>query len=116
MNTENYYWERMRGFFTEHNIDARWLLKNKNDEKTYGSLRVVSHPDLKPGYLRVFYTIVDEVHERTRKEIQKLIDDCKMKESELEVYSAKDKLVTTTDKFEAPKREIEEMFKVKIFE
>lgn len=116
MDSENLYWERIKVVFTEHDVDARWLLKNKKDSKTYGSLRIVSHPDLKPGHLRSHCVLVNEIKERTKKQIQKAIDDYKMKEDELEVYSVKDEFVTDTNIIEAPLRELENMFQVKVFE
>lgn len=51
-------WERKLGYVTECDIDARWVLYYPNDSRPQGSLRIVSHPDLPPGHLRSFVSIV----------------------------------------------------------
>lgn len=116
MNTENLYWERYNDFISENRVDARWILKSYNDDKSYGSLRIVSHPDLKPGYLRAIYTVVTSISEKTKGEIMKSITDYQMDVVELEVYNVKDNVETDTNQYEAPYKELEKLFNVKIFE
>lgn len=113
---DNLYWERYDDFVSENRIDARWILKSKDDDKSYGSLRIVSHPDLRPGYLRAVYTVVNSISKRTRGEIMKLISDYKMDVETLEVYNIKDNVETETNEYEAPYKELEQLFKVKVFE
>ena len=52
------YWDRLVGYVTELRVDARWVLRGLTDKKSYGSLRIVSHPDLPPGQLRAYFTYV----------------------------------------------------------
>lgn len=113
---DNLYWERYEDFVSENRIDARWILRSKDDDKSYGSLRIVSHPDLKPGYLRAVYTVVKSISERSKSEIMKAISDYKMDVNELEIYNVKDNIETDTNEYEAPFKELEKLFQVKIFE
>jgi hypothetical protein len=115
VNLENTYWDRIRDYPTEHRVDARWLLRKHDDERNYGSLRIVSHPDLPPGYLRAFFTYVIDIKERDDTEIMKTIEDYQMERTELEVYSVDKDIKTETDNYEAPFKELEELFGVKIF-
>jgi hypothetical protein len=115
MNTEDLYWERYDDFLTENDVDARWILKSKNNDKSYGSLRIVSHPDLRPGYLRAIYTVITSISKRSKAEIMKSITDYHMDVIELEVYNVKDNVETDTTEYEAPFKELENLFKVKIF-
>jgi hypothetical protein len=110
------YWERVRGFISENQIDARWKLRKVDDYRTYGSLRIVSHPDLKPGYLRSHLTIVTNINPKSDSEILKAIEDYQMEETELEVYSIDEDFKTINETYEAPFRELETMFDVKVFE
>lgn len=112
----NTYWERIRGYPTEHQIDARWLLKIVNDEKTYGSLRIVSHPDLRPGYLRAYLQLVKSINPKSRGEILQMVNDFNMKEIELEVYSVDQNYDVERTTIEDVKSKLENMFNVKIFE
>ncbi len=109
------YWDRVRGFFTENRVDARWVLRDPNDDKAHGSLRIVSHPDLKPGYLRAFCSFVVSRRPKTSEEIEQSIEDYQMDEIELEVYSVKEHTKTNKIEYEAPLQELEERFGVKIF-
>jgi hypothetical protein len=114
--TYSRYWERVRGYFTENRVDARWVLRDPKDDLAYGSLRIVSHPDLKPGYLRSFCTFVTSRKPKTEQEINKAIEDYQMDINELEVYSVDDNIKTDTIEYEAPFQELQKKFGVKIFE
>lgn len=116
MQIDNLYWERYDDFISENRIDARWLLKSHEDDKGYGSLRIVSHPDLRPGYLRAIYTVVTSISKRTKAEMMKVISEFNMDVNELEVFNVKDNVETDTNEYEAPYKELEQLFTVKIFE
>jgi hypothetical protein len=116
INLENTYWERLKGFVSEHKIDVRWKLRKKNDYRTYGSLRVVSHPDLKPGYLRSHLTIVTDIAGKSDSQILKTSEDYQMDVTELEVYSIDEDIKTEMQTYEAPFKELELLYGVKIFE
>lgn len=115
INLNNTYWDRLRGFVTELRVDARWVLKENGTERPLGSLRIVSHPDLQPGYLRAIFTYVIEIREKTREEKLKTIEDYQMEITELEVYSIHEDTKTETKTYEAPFKELEEMFDLSIF-
>jgi hypothetical protein len=74
-------WERKVGYVTECDIDARWVLYYPNDPRPQGSLRIVSHPDLPPGHLRSFVSIVTKRWPKTKEDFAKtfqqygLLDD-----------------------------------------
>ena len=110
------YWDRLKGFVTEHRVDARWVLKENETEKPLGSLRIVSHPDLQPGYLRATFTYVTSIREKTKEEKLKTIEDYHMEIGELEVYSIHEDTQTESKIFKAPFPELEEMFDLVIFE
>lgn len=110
------YWDRLRGYVTEFRVDARWLLRGDSDDKPYGSLRITSHPDLKPGYLRAIFTYVTSIRPKTKEEKIKTIEDCQMELVELEVYSISDEITTDTKTYEAPFKELENIFDVKVFQ
>lgn len=116
INLNNTYWDRVRGFFTELRVDARWVLREHGTDKPYGSLRIASHPDLPPGYLRSIFIFVTKKIEKSDQEIIKTIEDYQINETELEVYSVHEDVITETKIFEAPKKELEDLFQVKIFE
>ena len=61
IDLNNTFWDRLRGYVTELRVDARWVLKENETERPLGSLRIVSHPDLQPGYLRAIFTYVTEI-------------------------------------------------------
>ncbi len=115
IDLNNTYWDRLNGYVTELRVDARWVLRNKDNDKPYGSLRIVSHPDLKPGYLRAYFTYVTSIKKKTKEEKLKAIEDYQMELVELEVYSINEDVKTEQDKYEEPFKELEEMFGVKIF-
>lgn len=74
-------WQRKLGYVTECDIDARWVLYYPNDPRPQGSLRIVSHPDLPPGHLRSFVSIVTKRWPKTKEDFAKtfqqygLLDD-----------------------------------------
>jgi len=116
IDLNNTYWDRLKGYVTELRVDARWILRGNDDNKSYGQLRIVSHPDLNPGYLRAYFTYVTTITPKTKEEKMKAIEDYQMEITELEVYSISDNINTETKKYEAPFKELEEMFGVEIFE
>lgn len=117
MKNSSTYWERLFGYPTEHQIDARWLLKDESDEegRTFGSLRIVSHPDLQPGFLRAHLQLVDSINPKSKTEILGMVNDYKMKQIELEVYSVDQDFSVDRKVIEDTKRNLENMFNVKIF-
>lgn len=110
------YWERVRGFMSENKIDARWILREDGDDRAHGSLRIVSHPDLKPGYLRSFCSFVTSRKSKDSQEIAQSVVDYQMEEIELEIYSVDEKIKTQLIEYEAPFQELEEKFGVSIFD
>jgi hypothetical protein len=68
-------WIRRHGYVTECDIDARWILYYPNDHKPQGSLRIVSHPDLPPGHLRSFVSIVTKRWPKTSAELAKTLEN-----------------------------------------
>ncbi len=118
IDLNNTYWDRLRGYVkdTDIRVDARWVLRGQYDDKPYGSLRIVSHPDLRPGYLRSIFTHVTSIKPKTKEEKLKAIEDYQMEITELEVYSINDDIKTETQTYEAPFPELEKLFGVKIFE
>jgi hypothetical protein len=116
IDLNNTYWDRLKGYATELRVDARWILRNNDTKKPYGSLRIASHPDLPPGYLRAIFTYVTKIRPKTQEEKNKAIEDYQMKITELEVYSINDDIKTENKTYEAPYKELEGMFSVKIFE
>ena len=115
IDLNNTYWERLRGFVTELRVDARWILKENETEKPLGSLRIASHPDLPPGNLRAIFTYMISIRPKTEIEKLQTTEDYQMELTELEVYSIQDDIKTDTEKIEAPYKELEEMFDVKVF-
>ena len=112
---ENRHWEKVHGFITENDVDVRWILRQPNDPAAYGSLRIVSHPDLKPGYLRAFVSFVTGKKEKTSEEIAFTMEEYKMDEKELEIYSI-DKHVNTSDNtIEDRFQDLEKLFGISIF-
>lgn len=115
IDLNNTFWDRLRGYVSEHRVDARWVLRENDTEKPLGSLRIVSHPDLPPGYLRSIFTYVTSIRPKTREEKIKTIEDYKMDITELEVYSIGEDIKTENETYEAPYKELEELFNVKVF-
>lgn len=115
VDLSNTYWERIRGYPTELRVDARWLLRMDGSERTWGSLRIVSHPDLPAGYLRAFFTFVKDIKRRSEEDQLKTIEDYQMDIKELEVYSIDEDLETESETYEAPFKELEQLFDIKVF-
>lgn len=113
---EERYWEQIKGFISEHKVDGRWILRSNLDDRAYGSLRIVSHPDLKPGYLRSIWNVVTSRKPKTKQEIEKSVDDYQMDINELEIYSVNEHITTEERIYEAPFQELEKLFGVDIFE
>ena len=116
VDLNNTYWDRLTGYVTELRVDARWVLRGLTDKKSYGSLRIVSHPDLPPGQLRAYFTYMTSIKPKTKEQKLKTIEDYKMELIELEVYSINDDVKTETKKYEGPFKELQDMFDVEIFE
>lgn len=112
----NTFWDRTKGYPTEFRVDARWVLRQNKTEKPLGSLRIVSHPDLPPGYLRAYFYFISSIRPKSKNEIIKTIEDYQMDAKELEVYSIDDEIKTELITHEASIKELEELFNVKIFE
>jgi len=116
INLNNTYWDRLRGFVSEHRVDARWVLRENESERPLGSLRIVSHPDLPPGHLHAIFTYMISIREKSQEEKLKTIEDYQMEIEELEVYSVHDDIKTDTKEIKDTYPVLEEMFDVKIFE
>jgi hypothetical protein len=67
-------WTRKIGYITECDIDARWILYYPNDSRPQGSLRIVSHPDLPPGHLRSFVSLVVKRKPKTKEDLVKTFE------------------------------------------
>lgn len=115
LNLENTYWERVRGYVTELRVDSRWILKKEGDDRSYGSLRIVSHPDLKPGYLRAIFTYVVSTRVKSYSEKIKTTEDYLIELGELEAYSIDDDIQTKTDIIEDTNKNLSGLFAIKIF-
>lgn len=115
MNEDEMYWEEYTDFISENRVDKRWVLKSSVDDKSYGSLRIVSHPDLRPGYLRSIYTYLKSIRTRSRAELLRVIAEYQMNALELDAYNVKDDVEFETTQFEAPYKELEKLFNVKVF-
>ena len=78
-------------------------------------MRIVSHPDLPAGYLRAIFTYVTDIKSKTKEDILRTIEDYQIEINELEVYSIEDDFETEKKEIEAPFKELESIFNVKIF-
>jgi hypothetical protein len=116
IDLNNTYWDRLTGYVTELRVDARWVLRGLTDKKSYGSLRIVSHPDLPPGQLRAYFTYVTTINPKTKEQKLKAIEDYQIEITELEVYSIADEIKTEEKVYVAPFKELNDMFGVEIFE
>lgn len=112
---EQRYWEEVIGFISENKVDKRWVLRSNIDDNAHGSLRIVSHPDLKPGHLRAISSFVTSRKPKTEKEIKSLMKEFQMSKIELEVYSFDDDIKTIDNTHEDTYQELEKMFGVEIF-
>lgn len=113
MNLENTKWEELFGFYSEFLVDSRWTLRDK-DETPYGSLRIVSHPNLPPGHLRSIFTYITKKRDKSKREILQTVEDYLIDIKELEVFSIDKDVETSTTTYDAPMRELEELFGVKV--
>ena len=111
-----FYWDRVRGFVTELRVDTRWILRSKENDNPYGSLRIASHPDLPPGYLRAFFMYVTKTRDKTTDEILQDVEEYQIDIKELEIFSVDRAIETETLIVEKPFKELEKIFHVKIFE
>lgn len=68
-------WIRKQGYVSECEIDSRWVLYYPNDDRSHGSLRIVSHPDLPPGHLRSFVSIITKRWPKTNEEFAKTLEN-----------------------------------------
>ena len=114
---ESWYWEKKDSteYATEYDVDVRWILRSINNEKSYGSLRIVSHPDLKPGHLRSHIITIKSSEDKSEQEILQTVMDNFISMEELEVYSVDKHLELNEDVVVAPKRDLEELYGVKVF-
>ena len=110
MQTEKRFWEEIVGYISELKVDKRWILRADNDPRAHGSLRIASHPDCKPGYLRAFLTFVTSRRPKTEEEILETVEEYQIDINELEIYSIDEHITTETRTYEAPLRELEELF------
>lgn len=108
-------WDKVHGYVTENEVDVRWILKEDGDDRAHGSLRIVSHPDLKAGYLRAFVSFVTKRRPKTAEEIAITLEDYKMEEIELEIYSIDEYIETYEQTMEDRYQDLETLFDVKIF-
>jgi len=115
INLDNTKWEKLRGFVTELRVDARWVLRDEETDRPYGSLRIVSHPDLPPGQLRAVFTYVTTINEKNGAQKMQATEDYQMELTELVVYSVDEEIKTETETIEKQYKELEEIFGVKVF-
>lgn len=80
-------WVRKHGYVTECDIDARWILYYPNDDRPQGSLRIVSHPDLPPGHLRSFVSIVTKRHPKSPLELSRTLQNYGLLDNDLFFYN-----------------------------
>ena len=111
-----YYWDRLYDYPTELKVDVRWVLRKISNNRTYGSLRIVSHPDLPPAHLRAFFRYVVEIKDKSDMEFIKTLEEYQITPEETEVYSVDKDFKTDFIKYEATFKELEDLFNVKIFE
>lgn len=116
INLNNYYFDRVRGYYTDLRVDSRWILRNINNDDSYGSLRIVSHPDLKPGYLRAIFTYITSIKKKSDSEIIKDVEDNLIELADIENIDVENHIKTETKIIELTQRELSELFGVKIFE
>jgi hypothetical protein len=113
------HWERLHGFISEHPIDARYILRDPDNDKAWGSLRVIGYDPsmgiLPPGYLKAYASFVTHRRPKSHEEIEQSLNDYQMESIELEVYSVDEHVTTEDMTHQAPKREIEEIYGIKIF-
>jgi hypothetical protein len=115
-NSDKTYWDRLKGYVTENRIDSRFILRDKYTEEPYGSLRIVSHPDLPPGQLRTIFYYVVKKEKKTDHEILKTIEDYQLDITDLEIFSIDENIETEKIIHIDYINKIEELFNVKVIE
>jgi hypothetical protein len=115
MEKELRYWDEVFGYKTESRIDKRWVLRSNVDELAHGSLRIVSHPDLKPGHLRAYASFVTKRRKKQPEELEKLKEEYKIEDIELEAYSIDYDIETVDREYVDTYQKLEETFGVEIF-
>jgi len=108
-------WKRKFGFVSEHKIDARWVLFADNDPRPHGSLRIVSHPDLPPGHVRAYCSIVTKRTPKTQQEIEETVVNHDISKEELEIYSIDEHLEMWETNDQGPLYQLEKTYGVKVF-
>lgn len=122
-NVTQMKWVRKFGFVSEFEIDARFVLYADGNPKPQGSLRIVSFPNLPPGHLKSFCSIVTKRWPKTPQEIEetkkKKFKDGEEVEvfdnEELELYSIDEHIKTWDTTDVAPLYKLEKTYGVKIF-
>lgn len=110
------HWVRKLGFVSEHKIDARWVLYADNDPKPHGSLRIVSHPDLPPGHVRAYCSIVTKRTPKTENEIADTVVKHDLTQEELEIYSVDEHIELWQPPVDSgPLYKLEKTYGVKVF-
>jgi len=115
MEEEIRFWDEVFGFRTESKIDKRWVLRSNVDDLSHGSLRIVSHPDLKPGHLRAYASFVTKRRKKKPEEIEELKEEYKIEDIELEAYSIDYDIETVDREYVDTYQELEKIFGVEIF-
>lgn len=109
-------WVRKYGHISEHAIDARWVLYHPNDERPQGSLRIVSHPDLRPGHLKSYITLITSRRPKTEQELTQDVSDFGLSREEFEAYSIDEHITAWNNEVTGRMIELEALYGVKIFE
>jgi len=108
-------WVRKVGYVSEFEIDARWVLYEDGNPRPQGSLRIVSFPDLPPGHLKSFCSIVIKRTPKTEQEIMDTVTKNDMTVEELELYSIDEHIETWDVTDTAPLYKLEKTYGVKVF-
>ncbi len=109
-------WQRKIGFVSEFKIDARWVLYEDGNPRPQGSLRIVSFPNLPPGHLMCFCSIITKRTPKTEDEIVNTIVKHDLSQEELEIYSIDEHLETWDVTESAPSYKLEKTYGVKVFQ
>lgn len=109
------YWERITGFISENDIDAKWILKSNVNDKSHGSLRIVSHPDLPAGHLRAYASFVTGRRPKTQQEMLSDKENYLLEDGDLEIYSIDEHITTTDHVYEDTLQNLQKDFGVEIF-
>lgn len=96
-------------------IDNRWVLRDNEDPtKAHGSLRIVSHSDLKSGYCRAYMEIVVKRIPRTPEEIAAFTEEFLMTKKDMVLWSVYEHLETTVREYTEPIWQLEKIFNVEV--